>query len=84
MTLSELLDKIGDENLIFQNLTQDLAGVTNGKKDSRVTFFTDTCKGRDLANAVASNSKPKMTDYIVWMPTDKLNAVLKAEAEATL
>jgi hypothetical protein len=81
MTISELLAEIGDDNLIFQNLTQDLAGVQNGKKDSRITFFTDTGKGNDLASAVASGRHPKTTAYIVWMPTDKLQAVLKKAAE---
>lgn len=81
MTISELLNEIGDENLTFQNLTQDLSNVTNGKKDSKITFCTSRDIGFDLANAIATDTEPEKTAYIVWMPTKKWREVLKQAAE---
>ncbi len=80
MTISEVLSEIGDEHLCYQNLTQDLSNVSNGKKDSKITFRTDKGKGFDLANAVAMGGTPKFTAWIVWIPTDKLKAVLEANS----
>lgn len=77
MTISELLAEIGDEEICYQNLMQDVSNITNGKKDSRISFFTSTEKGYDLAHAIASNSQPKYTACIVWVPTEKLQGVLK-------
>lgn len=82
MTISELLNEIGDENITFQNLTEDLLNVANGKRDSKITFCTSRDIGFDLANAIAAGREPEKTAYIVWMPTEKWKSVLaKAAAE---
>lgn len=81
MTISELFNEIGDENICFQNLTEDVSSVTNDKQDSKITFYTASDKGHDLASAIITNHRPKFTAYIVWMPTDKWQEVMKQAAE---
>lgn len=76
MKLSEMLAKIGDDNITFQVLTNSVASVNNGKKDSKIAFFTDLEKGYDLAKAVATDHKPKFTGLIVWIPTAEMERVV--------
>lgn len=76
MKLSQMLAEIGDDNITFQVLTSNVASVNNGKRDSKIAFFTDTEKGYDLANAVATDRKPKFTGLIVWIPTAAMERVI--------
>jgi hypothetical protein len=69
MSLSELLAKVGDENLEFQILASSLKSAHAGKKDGSVTFATSKEKVHDMLNG-----PPKFTCMIVWVPTDKLKA----------
>lgn len=71
-----MLAEIGDDNITFQVLTNNVASVNNGKKDSKIAFFTDLGKGHDLANAVACDQKPKFTALIVWFPTAEMERVV--------
>lgn len=72
MKLSELIKSVGDENIVFQNLLNDLTGVDNRKKESRITFSTEPSKGQEIANACVGKRKCEWTAFVLWIPTDKL------------
>jgi hypothetical protein len=40
MKLSELINHVGDEHVTMQNLGKNVATVSKGKKDAKVTFYT--------------------------------------------
>lgn len=76
MKLSQMLAEIGDDNITFQMLVNSVSSVNNGKKDSKIAFFTDREKGFDLAKAIATDFKPKFTGMIVWFPTTEMERVI--------
>lgn len=70
--ISELVSKIGDENITVQNLASNLSEVKNGKKDSRLTFFTSPEMGRQIAKEAAGIESSTHIGLILWIPRDKL------------
>lgn len=83
MKLSELILAVGDENITFQNLQANLAGVTNGKRDSTISFYTDKGNGQNLATCAAIGGTPKMTGLIVWLPSDAVEKFRTQSAQPT-
>lgn len=68
--ITELLSRVGDDNITFQNLDHCLIdGKWREKSGSRITFGTDVPVG------------PNGTDrlgLIVWLPRDAVKAILAA------
>lgn len=72
MKLSELIAKIGDENVTFQILQNALSGISLGKEgDSKVTFFTKAITPSDIMQ-----SKGKI-GIVVWVPREKWEEATK-------
>ena len=72
MKLSELIAKIGDENVKFQILQNALSGISLGKDgDSKVTFFTNAITPSDVMQ-----SKGKV-GLVVWIPREEWEKVAK-------
>lgn len=72
MKLSQLIAKIGDENVKFQILQNALAGISLGKEgDSKVTFFTDAITPSDVMQ-----NKGKV-GLVVWIPREEWEKVAK-------
>jgi hypothetical protein len=72
MKLSELILKIGDENVKFQILQNALSGISLGKDgDSKVTFFTNAITPSDVMQ-----SKGKV-GLVVWIPREEWEKVSK-------
>jgi hypothetical protein len=84
-TITQLLLKIGDDNIRFQNLMHDIAGcqLVHKGKESRVTFHTDP-----TALNPGHLMDPAKAPYVVlvlWLPrelADKAKAELDAEGGA--
>lgn len=76
MTLSELLRKVGDENLSFQMLNQCMTTITERKnKVCKVTFeTTQLCPG-DIVLGEGN------VGIVVWVPRDKWEKAVKALEE---
>ena len=72
MKLSELIAKIGDENVKFQILQNALSGISLGKEgDSKVTFFTDAITPSDVMQ-----NKGKV-GIVIWIPREHWEKVAK-------
>lgn len=76
MKLSELINKIGDESLRVQFLHESSPAITEGKRDTRVTFSTgpECIKPVDLIS-----NNPGSIGMIVWIPYDKYKAAISGK-----
>lgn len=70
MTLTEFLEKIGNENLVIQVLHDSIISESKTKQDIEVTFATET-KNTQLFG------KSKRVGIVVWMDADKYNEAIK-------
>jgi hypothetical protein len=82
MKLSKLIEHVGDDNVVLQNILHSSAEITTGKKDGRIAFYTDNGKARDLINQIGRNEKGKWTALVVWLPTERLPDVKEQNTEA--
>ena len=71
MTLPELLEKVGADNLSFQMLNQSMTNITSGKHGSKVTFST----GAINPTNVATNTGP--VGIVVWCDRDAWTKAVK-------
>jgi len=69
MKLSELIRQVGDDNIFLQNILQSSPDITVGKKDGRISFYTDRTKASCLATAAATGHAGPWTGFVVWLPT---------------
>jgi hypothetical protein len=67
MSITELLQHVGDENIQLQNLADSLVKAQLKKNDGEITFATD----RDIVQDMALNRCDKI-GLILWIPKDKL------------
>lgn len=72
MKLSELIARVGDDNIKLQNLMHSSPDIQKLKKDSRISFYTDHEKAGDLMQQAVLGTAGKWTALIIWLPTDKL------------
>ena len=70
MTLTELLEKIGNENLAIQVMHDSIITEKKCKDDVEITFATEH-KNTQLTGI------SKRVGIIVWMDADKYNEVIK-------
>lgn len=67
MTLSELIEHVGNENVEMQYLTEGKLDMQAGKRDGSVTFWTGLDKVHDLMSG-----ERKYTGIVIWLPTERL------------
>lgn len=72
MKLSELIQHVGDENVVIQNIMHSSCTMNVGKSEGRITFSTDKAKTSDLCQQGATGQKGQWTALVLWLPTDKL------------
>ncbi len=72
MKLSKLIERVGDDNVVLQNILHSSPELQQCKNDGRVSFFTDKAKVNDLIRQAATGEKGQWTALVVWLPTDKL------------
>lgn len=70
MTLTEFLEKIGNENLAIQILHDSIISERKTKEDIEVTFATESKNTQLLGNQ-------KRVGIVVWMDADKYNEAIK-------
>lgn len=72
MKLSELIQHVGDDNVVLQNILASSPSINAGKQDGRISFYTDRSKACDLAQQAALGCSGRWTGLVVWLPSDKL------------
>jgi hypothetical protein len=71
MKLSELIAKIGDENVKFQILQKSLSGIRNRREGIEVSFLTEALDPNDVMQNTGN------IGIVVWVPREKWEAVTK-------
>lgn len=77
MKMSELILAVGDENVIFQNLSNDAWTIDKTKHGTRVTFYTDAIQAEELLNG----GKTKKLGLVLWLPRDRVDAAVAASKQ---
>lgn len=73
MTIIEMLNEIGAENMEFQLLLNDLVGTQRMRKGfTELSFGTKAITLTDIMN----NNPPKI-GVLVWIPVEKWDAIRK-------
>lgn len=70
MTLTEFLEKIGNENLAIQVLHDSVVSEKKTKQDIELTFATE------FKNTQISGQSSRV-GIVVWMDADKYNEAIK-------
>ena len=70
MTLTEFLEKIGNENLAIQVLHDSVVSERKTKQDIELTFATEFKNTQLLGES-------KRVGIVVWMDADKYNEAIK-------
>ena len=70
MTLTEFLEKIGNENLAIQVLHNSVVSEKKTKQDIELTFATEFKNTQLLGQS-------KRVGIVVWMDADKYNEAIK-------
>lgn len=71
--ISELVTRVGDENIRLQNLVADMANVQATKHGTKVTFYTDPAF---LSPNTVAFGNGEWQGVILWMPRVKVDAIL--------
>jgi hypothetical protein len=74
MKLSELIAAVGDDNVAFQVLLNDLSAVDVTKQGTKITFYTDPANLSP--HELLPGGKSKKIGLVLWLP--------RAEAEAEM
>lgn len=75
MKLSELIAKVGDDNIQLQNLAHSSPCMNaTGQGEAKVSFFTS------LPNATSAILQRGVTCLILWMPTPLVESAGKEGA----
>lgn len=72
--MSELILKVGDENVIFQNLSTDLVEIKAQKKDGLITFATALDKTHDIISSNLTGKKSEYVALVLWLPRKLVEA----------
>ena len=70
MTLTEFLEKIGNENLAIQVLHDSIVSESKTEQDIEITFATETKNAQLLGES-------RRVGIVVWMDSDKYNEAIK-------
>lgn len=69
MSITELMQHVGAENISLQNLADSLVKADLKKNDGEITFATDRGIVHDMMLG-----RSKLVGLIVWLPKDKMPA----------
>lgn len=75
MKMSELISAVGDEHVVFQNLSNDAWTIDKTKHGTKVTFYTDAIQAEELLNG----GRTKKMGVVLWLPRDRVEAAVEAE-----
>lgn len=78
MSIIELLQHVGAENISLQNLADSLVKAEMKKHDGEITFATD----RSIVHDMALNRCDKV-GLILWIPKDKMPDPSRQNVERT-
>lgn len=67
MSIIELMQHVGAENISLQNLADSMVKADLKKHDGEITFATDRGIVHDMALG-----RSKLVGLIVWLPKDKM------------
>lgn len=73
MSITELITKVGAENIVLQNIGNDCVDLKVNKHCGVITFNTDKAKVQDLMSASMTGSRTKFVGLILWIPRDKID-----------
>lgn len=74
MALTELLSKVGDGNVQFQNLRQCISSIESRKDGSvAVTFHTAPDKINPTDEVMG---RPEWVGLVVWLPQDRVKQAM--------
>jgi hypothetical protein len=76
MNLSELISRVGDDNVTLQPLMECITDAKQRKTATAITFLTD-----QMSVAEVAIGNPKKIGLVVWLPKDKLDAALAAQGK---
>lgn len=72
MTLIQIIEKVGPENVIVQPLNSCITGAHSRKQGmTEIRFLTEQFTPNDLLKA-SQGEEPAKVGVIVWLPADKL------------
>jgi hypothetical protein len=74
MKMSELILKVGDENVVFQNLDRDAQTVDKTKHGTKITFYTDAIQAEEVLFG-----KSAKIGLVVWLPRAAVEAAIAEE-----
>jgi len=72
MKLSKIIESVGDNNIVLQNILHSSPNINVGKNDGKISFYKDKAMTQDLVNQAAQGKGGKWTALVVWLPTDKI------------
>lgn len=74
MKLTELLQKVGDENITFQNLTECMTRADYRKKHNAIEigFLTNKVAVKELLTGEFKNR-----GFIVWIPEEVMKPIIQ-------
>lgn len=72
MSIIELIQHVGEENVAIQRIDQSIISANSGKNGvAKLTIETNQFSPNDLM-ALTCGQRPKMHGLILWIPSDKL------------
>lgn len=71
MGIAELIAKVGDENITFQNVLHSSPNMSTSGKDGVISFRTSKENVQQLMNEVVGG-KSTLVALVVFIPRDKL------------
>jgi hypothetical protein len=71
MTITELVQAIGDENISIQNLANNFTNGTCGKIEGKITFVTSRENTQAIMRQAAGIDSDLMA-LVLWFPKNKL------------
>lgn len=70
MKMSELLERVGDENIRYQIVRDDMRDAIRDKSGSSISFYTDPAMVTDLLVGTKI-----WTGLVIWVQTDLLEKI---------
>jgi hypothetical protein len=76
MKMSELILAVGDDNVAFQNLINDMDAINVTRRGTKISFFTDPANLQ--LHELLPGGKSKKIALVLWLPRDKAEAAIAA------
>lgn len=79
MTIIELLEHVGQENIMLQWLPECQIRAQSTKQGAQITFGTTGVSTNELAAEALTGQPPKNLGMILWLPVERLPEAIKAK-----